>query len=652
MSYCSLHSHSWFSLLDGIGNPQKIAKRAAHLGMGAIALTDHGNLGGCVQFSKAVRKQGVRPLLGCEFYLARNDPDLEQGDPELRRANARPYSHLVVLAKNLKGWQGVIRAVSKSWDQGSFYYDPRSYLDWFRDFGNGSDLIAISGHPGSELGNALFKNAKLAYACGDPDTLRSHHIHPDYAAIMTAIAERYISVFGRENFFFEIQVLDPGRMPAAAAIAKVLRWLGKKMGVRCVATADSHYVERADAYDQRTLLCSKLKTTHQRVKQMLDSDEDMALGGFFQSDDFHIPSYEEMLVHHHPEELALSNEIAAMIEDFDITSQPRMPKFSCPDGHDPNSLLREMCQNRFRDRIENRQHELREPLEVYRERLDRELAVFRDVDLSPYFLIIEDVVRFAKNQGWFTGLGRGSAAGSLVSHLLQITGPDPIEHDLMFERFYNAGRNSPGHVSFPDVDLDFPAIKRDEVIPYFQKKYGKDRVAKICTFQTWSGRSALDGVMRAHSIPFDEIKSATKAIPDKARITEELQAMTDRGEEASILRYSLETFADELADYCRLEDDGKLTGQYARYFAQAMRLEGTKSVISTHAAGIVISPEELGHLCPIRYDSASQCYQAMLEYPDLEAMGLLKIDCLSLANLNKSESYADLLATGEIRPAS
>lgn len=647
--YVPLHTHSWCSLLDGIGNPKKIAKRVAELGMPAYGLTDHGNVSGAVAISQELRKVGVKPILGCELYLCRHSIPRELEEPDLRKMNGRPYHHLPVLAKNAAGWRNLLKVVSRSHDKGHKLYDPRVYVEELEE--HKGTLFAFSGHPGSELANALFRDPKSAYGCTNMQTLVESHLDKaNYVERMTRVIEKYISVFGRENFALEIQILDPDRMVACVAIAKVLRWFSKKMKIPCVATHDAHMVRREDASDQRTLLCSKFGLTHRRVKEMLQSDEDMALAGFFQSDAFHILDEPSMLVHHTPEELAMTNRIAEMIDDYDITSKPRMPHFECPDGLTADQHLAEMCEQRYRDKIESREDSLKHPISEYRSRLDEELELFRRVGLSGYWLIVEDAVRFALDRGWILGEGRGSAAGSLIAHLLDITGPDPLEYDLLLSRFYNSGRNSGEHVSMPDIDLDFPAIRRDQVFEHLKRKYGEDKVAKIATFQTLQGRAALDAVFRAFEVPFDEAKAITAIIPDKARIAEELQDMADRGEEPSIIRYALETYPNELSDYCRLEDDGSLSGNYAAYFAQAMRLEGTKSVISTHAAGIVIAPESLSSICPMHYDTGSGAYVAAWEMKDIEAAGLLKLDALSILNLNKSEAYRDLLAHGRILP--
>lgn len=630
-----------FSLLDGISPPKKIAKRCAELGYGAVAMSDHGNIGAAVEFSQAVRKEGLKPILGCELYLC-------DGDPVAVPKVGRPYSHLVTLAKNAEGWKQIIRAVSRSAQSDHFYYNPRLCLDELRDFTEGGNLVAFSGHPGSDLGNVIFKSPKHAYNCGSYDEIKSDHIKPDAQKELIDRIEQYVSVFGKDNFFLEVQVLDPDRMPASIAIAKALRWASKRTGIPCVATADSHYVLKKDAADQRVLLASKLRTTMPQIERRIAEEEEVELGGFFKGACFHILSEDEMSEHHLPCEIEQSVRIADMCEDYEITGQPRLPAFDCPDGHDEASYLRSLCESGFSHLIESREDQLDRPISEYRDRLSMELDVIEGAGLPAYFLIVQDIMAYGHSRGWLLGPGRGSSAGSLVAYITGITQIDPLPYDLLFERFYNAGRNSPGRVSLPDIDLDFPIIKRDEVFKYLQGRYGPDKVAKIATFATLQGRSAIDAVLSVNEIPFDLRKQITSIIPDKARITEELQEMKDRGEEPSILRYALEVYADELAEWATLGDDGEIHGEFAGYFAQAMRLEGTKKHMGTHAAGVVISSTPLADLCPLIYDADSDSYTAAMEYPALEAMGLVKLDLLGIAMLNKGEGVRDLALSGRI----
>jgi DNA polymerase III subunit alpha len=647
MGWAPLHLHTHYSLLDGIAKPGRIVKRCLDYGYEAVAMTDHGNIGAAVDFVNACKKK-IKPILGEEFYLCRGD------DPAVKdETNERPYNHLVVLAKNLAGWKQIIAATSFANKKEHFYYQPRLSRESFRDFAKDGNLIAFSGHIGSEMANAMFKDPKLAYRLKNYDEVKSH-VAKDWRKRITKLAQSYQNIFGDGNFFLEIQILDPDEMPAALIVAGALRQLGSRLHIPCVATADSHYVDPADAEDQRVVLCANMQTTLRIVRNKLDTDQDVALGGFFSGDSFHIPSEEEMLVNHTREELDNALRIASMCEEYDILRQPMLPHFPCPDGMSPDTYLTELCERGWREKIEPKitEHQRDE----YRQRLDMELGVFKGAGLSSYFLIVQDFINYGYSQGWLMGGIRGSGAGCLVSHLINISDIDPIPYGLLFERFYNAGRNTPGNISLPDIDTDVRKYKRDDLFHYLERRYGPDHVAKIATFNSMQGRSALTEVFRAHEVDFGEQKRITKIIPDRARISEELadikEAFTDEekamGKEPSIIDYALDIFPKELSEWVTRREDGSLGGDYASHFEQAMRLEGMKRNISQHAAGVIITPEPVANLFPLHYDSGSDSYIAAQEYPALEAQGAPKFDILAVAFLDKAQGVQRLARYGRI----
>jgi len=636
LQWFPLHRHDAFSLLDSIANPKDAAKRCLELGLPGCAITDHGSVSGAAGFRKEMGKHGLKAPLGCEIYLSRQHSTI-------KNAENRPLSHLVVLSKNLAGWKDLLRLVSRSNDKDHFYYSPRQSLDELRDFTAGGNLIAFSGHPGSDLGNVIFKDYRAAYKSTSYEEIRDNHIHADAPERMLRMIEQYVSVFGRENFFLEVQVLDPDAFPAARAIAKAVRWASKKTGIPCVATADTHYIRREDAADQRILLCSKLRTTLNQVRRKLDQDEEVDLGGFFKGDSFHLPSVEEMRLHHTDDEIRQSMVIAEMIEDYDILSNPKIPKFPGIDGWTQEGYLRELCRKGWDRLIADA--DLSHPIETYEARLEQELKIFEEAGLSSYFLIVSDFMNWCKSQGWWCGRARGSAGGSLVAWLTNITEIDPIYYDLMIERFYNEGRNTPGHISMPDIDCDVPQHARKPCVRYLQGKYGHDRVGKIATFGTMQGKSAIDEVFAAHEVGFDVRKQITQFFPDKARISEELEEM---GENASIIRWTLDNFRDDLSEWATMNDDGSIEGEFAPYFEQAIRLEGVKRTRGTHAAGVVISDGPLCDIAPLRYDEADDCWIADMEYPQLESMGLMKLDVLGVAMLDKCEGVRNLALTGRL----
>jgi len=283
----------------------------------------------------------------------------------------------------------------------------------------------------------------------------------------------------------------------------------------------------------------------------------------------------------------------------------------------------------------------------YTDRIKYELGVLQGADLSSYFLIVQDIVNHVKENKWLPGPGRGSAAGCLVSYLVGITSIDPIKYSLLFDRFYNAGRNTADHISMPDIDVDVPIDKREEIIEYIKNKYGNDKVSQMITFNTIKGRGALKDVLRAYgNISFEEMNKITKNIPDEAKIADELQQMKEDTGEASIIRWTLENNGDKLSDWCYLDDKNVLQGPLAKRFEQAIRLEGTKSNQSKHAAGIAISSEPLNQTCPMVYDTRNKQMIAGMEMQDLESIGVIKFDILGIAMLDKVMNISEILKQG------
>jgi DNA polymerase III subunit alpha len=642
MSWCVLHSHSHYSLNDAIAKPSKMAKRCAELGYPAVAITDHGNLGCAVDFVTEMDKVGIKPILGCEFNLCDQDSTVHAAD------NDKPYSHAIVLAKNAAGWRQLVAAVSRSASREHAFHGPRLDLEQFRDFTQGRDLVAVTGHIGSDVANAVFTMPRNAYASLSRRTIWEEYFdRADYEKKVVSLLERYISIFGKENVFLEAQVMKPSLHPATLMVANVLRQVGPKLGLPIVATADVHYVSEGDAPDHRVVLRSAMKTSVRKQATAILRHKDYTIETFFKgSGCHHLPTTEEVRRHHTDEEIENTALVADMCEKYSIITQPRLPHFPCPDGMEPEGYLRELCERGWRGKVEG--NDLPYPVQTYRDRLEMELGVINGAGLPSYFLIVQDFMNYGHEHNWMIGPGRGSSAGCIVSWLIGVTAIDPVRYGLIFERFYNAGRNAPGRVSLPDIDSDVPKYKREEVYRYLQKKYGEDRVAKIATFPSMQGRSAITAVMSANDVPFDLVKRITRAVPDKARITEELEEMRQRGEEPSIISYALDVYKDDLAEWVQEQDDGLLTGEYAQFFSQARRLEGVKTHIGIHAAGVAIGAEPLAGVCPLKYDASEQAYIAALEWEKLEQIGVPKFDVLATAFLDKGMCVRSLVRRGRI----
>ena len=631
MSWSVLHCHSTFSLLDGFSKPEAIAKRCKDLGYASCAITDHGTLGGTASFAKACKKYDIKPLLGCEFYVSQENSNIKT------KENGK-HSHLCVIAKGNEGWKSLIKASSASNLPENFYKKPRLDLDKIANYSNGN-FIAFSGHPGSDLCNILFNDLKSAYEASQYDVARTF-VHPDWEQRAVQLVHKHYDLFGKENFYVENQRIDIENMPAADVASKILRYICKKYKFKSIGTPDAHYAERKDAIDQRVLLCTATQTTMKNVERSIENNEEFGLSSFFRSNKFYIPDFDEVKSLYLPEEIENCNIIAEQCGTYDLFNRPMLPQFDCPNNIESGSYLTKLA-------LEGAEKKLGGLSGKYLERFNHEFKVISDAGLSPYFLIVQDYCNWARSNGWLVGKGRGSGAGSLVSYLLNITGIDPLKYDLLFERFYNAGRNQPGRVSLPDIDCDFPIRKRDQVISYMRKKYGENKVSQMVTFSRLQGRAALKDVLRVNErCSFEEMNKITESIPDESAIADDLQEMREEDGDSSIIRWALENQAKELSQWCVLKDDGKLEGPMAIDFAQAMRIEGSKRNQGKHAAGVVISPLPLQDCCPMAYDKTTDKPICGLEMSDLESMGFVKFDILGVAALDKIMGVADSLRKG------
>jgi DNA polymerase-3 subunit alpha len=613
--YSPLHVHSHYSLLDGLSKPKQIAARCQKIGAKSCALTDHGNISGAVQFHSNMRSVGIKPILGCEIYICEQDPNIQH------KENGE-LSHFLLLAKNYAGWKTLIKIMSECNLPNHFYKKPRIDFKTLAKMVDGN-IIGFCGHLGSTLANKLH-NVENPMSVGN-----------EFVSYMK-------DIFGSDNFFLESQLIDKENNPSQIELTETIRRIAKANNIKLIATPDAHYCESEDAIDQRILLCNNLKVTLSDINRKLLSNEDVPMSCFFKSDKYHIPSYDEMNSLHTKEEIENTNFVAELCEDYDIKHKPFLPDFDCPKGYDPDTYLRELCRTGWRDKIKNVVDQELEP--TYVERIKHELEVLQGANLSSYFLIVQDMVNYVKNNNWLAGPGRGSAAGCLVSYLIGITDIDPIKYKLIFERFYSAGRNTKDRVSLPDIDMDVPINKRENVIEYVKNKYGIDKVSQMITYNTMKGRGALKEVLRVYgNIGFEEMNRITKNIPDEAKIADELQEMKEETGESSIIRWALENNVDKLKEWCYINDENALAGPLAKRFEQAIRLEGTKSNQSKHAAGVVISSSPLNEICPMVYDSKNEQTIAGMEMQDLEALGVIKFDVLGLAFLDKAMYISEIL---------
>lgn len=553
--FVHLHVHSEYSLLDGACRISDLAQRAAELEMPALALTDHGVMYGAIDFYKACHAVGVRPLLGCEVYVAsrtRFDRD-KQVD--------RNTSHLTLLAENLTGYRNLLKLVSAAHLEG-FYYRPR--VDWELLSQYHQGLIALSACLQGAVAQRLLE-----------DNLE--------AAQQQAAALR--ELFGPENFYLELMEHE---LPGQAKVNAGKLELSRRLGIPVVATNDVHYLNQADADTHDVLLCIQTQTT-------LDDPRRMR----FKSQEFYLKSAQEMaqVFPDYPEALARTLEVAERCQVELELGNLILPKFEVPAGHNLSSYLRYLCEQnleaRYGDPVPPQVHE----------RLDYELKVIDQRDYSGYFLIVWDFVREAKQRGLLVGPGRGSATGSIVSYLLGIVDVDPLKYGLIFERLLNPERASP-----PDIDMDFPDDRRQEIIEYVKDKYGPDHVAQVGTFNTLGARAAIRDVGRVLGLPLDKVDRVAKLVPGGSAVAQAREQIPDLGALAR-------------------EDP-----QIERLLDVAGRLEGLARHVSVHAAAVVVADSELTDYVPLRGDKEGVVSTQYAMDPVVD-VGLVKIDFLGLKTL-------------------
>ncbi len=565
--FAHLHTHTEYSLLDGASRITDLISRAKELGMEYISITDHGAMYGVIDFYKEANKQGIKPIIGCEVYVAprtRFDKTYEYDSK---------YSHLILLAENNIGYNNLIKIVSKGFTDG-FYYKPRVDYDLLRE--NSEGLIALSACIAGEVPKKL--------------------LNDDYEGAKES-AKKHIEIFGKDNYFIEIQ--DHGLREQKQTNPLLIK-LSKELGVGIVATNDVHYVRREDAEAQDVLMCIQMDRT-------VDDPERMK----FETDNFYLKSPEEMesLFSYIPEALSNTVEIAKRCNvTFDFDAR-HLPSYDVPDGKGAYEYLRELCYDGLYKKYDVITKDLKE-------RLDYELNVINSMGFVDYFLIVWDFIHFARQNNVMVGPGRGSAAGSLVAYTLGITSIDPIKYNLIFERFLN-----PERVSMPDIDTDFAPDGRKKVYDYVVEKYGEDCVSQIITFGTLKAKLVVRDVGRALNIPYAEVDKVAKAIPNDLKIT---------------IDKALSISTELKAMY-----DGDI--KIKRLIDTARKLEGLPRHKSTHAAGVVITQEPTVNYIPLQLNEDAVTTQFVKD--TVEELGLLKMDFLGLRNLTIIENAVKIIET-------
>ncbi len=603
--FVHLHTHTEYSLLDGMSRLSEVTRMAERDGMPAVAITDHGNLFGALKFHRAAREAGVKPIVGCEAYVAPGDRREHNPDSE--------NQHLVLLAKNRTGYRNLVRLSSMAHHEG-FYFKPRMDFGLLEEHHEG--LIALSACPKGIVPREVLGG-------GDP----------------AGWAGRYQEVFGKGNYYLEIMDHTPpgGATPEGARLSDLedrirggVVGVARKTGIPLVGTNDSHYAspEDADAHDLR--LCISVNRPVRDPRRLK-----------FHSDQFFFKTSEQMetVFDDCPDAYRNTLEIAEQIEDFDLVDDRKLlPDFEVPAGRTLDAHFEESARRGLARRLESAEvHGSRPPVADYEDRLAMELDVIRRTGYSAYFLIVQDFVRFAQDRQIPVGPGRGSAAGSLVAYALGITDIDPLAHGLLFERFLNPDRVNP-----PDIDVDFCEVRREEVLDYVTETYGNDRVAQIMTLGTMQAKLVVRDVGRMLELPPPQVDRLAKLIPDGTSLAQAVESVPELREARKV-------------------------PQTARLFELAERLEGLPRNVGTHAAGVVIAPGPLEEILPLYRDVETKGAGAgkvgaasgkgvtvrrrtQWDMTDCEKAGLFKMDFLGLRNLTQIEDCARRVEEDENTP--
>ncbi len=579
--FVHLHLHSDYSMLDGACDVEKLVHRVKEIGMPAVAMTDHGNIFGAVHFVNAANKAGVKPIVGCELYICKKDDhDIQRTPPD-----GDTYNHLLVLAENEEGYRNLVKITSEASLHG-FYYKPRVSKKFLAEHSKG--LIGLSGCLKGEVAERLTE--------GNYDAARS-------------AAAFYSDLFGKENFFLEIQ--DQG-LEMEHRIHSGLFQLEKDLGLPLVATNDSHYLCEDDAHAQDVMLCIQTGKSIQETNRMK-----------FEGNQFFVKNADEMLRVFKDAPSVLSRTMAIAERcNLRLEKVPSpFPHFDVPAGFTTDSYFEHITREGFARRMEvlrnlSAQGRLKHSLADYEQRLSREIAIIQQMKFPGYFLIVWDFIRHARERGIPVGPGRGSAAGALVAYSLGITDIDPLQHELLFERFLN-----PERISMPDIDIDFCMNRRGEVIEYVTTKYGRENVAQIITFGTMAAKAAIKDVGRAMDMPYSDVDRIAKMVPTTLNIK----------------------LDDALKESVALQDAYEKDPQVKQLLDTARKLEGMVRNSGVHAAGVVISPRPLTDLVPLHKTKNDEIVTAF-DMVAIEKMGLLKMDFLGLTTLTILDDTLKLIA--------
>ncbi len=557
MKFSHLHVHSHYSLLDGLPKIDELLNYTKELGMDSIALTDHGVLYGAVEFYKKAKSKGIKPVIGSEIYMAFEGMDQKRPNIDDKRY------HLVLLAKNEKGYKNLVRLITRAHLEG-FYYRPRI------------DEKLLEQHSEGLIASTACLQGKI------PQLILSKKLKE-----AEDLAERYQGIFGKDNFYLELQ--RHPHIKEQEKVNKALIEMSEKLKIPLVATNDSHYLKKEDAEAQDVLML---------INTGADPNDPERVT--MKQDDFSLKSPEQMIKDFKETPQAIENTqkiVESCQFEFEL-GKTKLPHFEVPSGKDSGDYLKELCYEKLEKRFPK-------PTKEITDRLEWELSIIRKTGFASYLLIVQDFVNWAKENRIVVGPGRGSAASSLVSYVLRITNVDPIKYKLLFERFLN-----PERIAMPDIDLDFADRRRDEVIEYVAQKYGRDKVAQIITFGTMAARAVVRDVGRALRYTYTYCDQVAKMIP---------------------FSFTLEETLKKIKEFRELYEQND---QARKLIDLAKKLEGVARHASTHACGVVISKDPLENIVPLQHPTQNEeTIVTQYEMHSIEDLGLLKMDFLGLKNL-------------------
>lgn len=597
MSFVGLHIHSDYSLLDGASQLPDLIDRVVELEMNSIALTDHGVMYGAIELIKVCRNKGVKPIIGNEMYVI-------NGDIEDKKTRYRRY-HQVVLAKNTHGYKNLVKITTishlKGFQGSGIFARPCINKELLKQYHEG--LIVTSACLGGEIPQAIL--------AGKLDVARE-------------IAKWYKDVFG-DDYYLEIQ--DHGYREDRIVNVELVN-IGRELGIKVIATNDSHFISCNDVEAHDALLCILTQKKVFEDKRLRYSGTEYLKSAAEMRQLFRDHLDDETI----EEAIANTVEVASKVERYDIFDEPRIPNYQVPVGHTVDSYLEEVSWQGLQERLKCRTYAEIDP--TYKERLAYELKIMQQMGFASYFLVVWDYIKYAKDRGIPVGPGRGSAAGSLVAYALKITNIDPVHHGLLFERFLNPERKS-----MPDIDTDFCIDRRDEMIKYVTEKYGEGNVAQIITFNRMTSKAVLKDVGRVLGVSYADTDRMAKLIPVSRGKPAKLKVMISDATPDPEFKRAYENDLVKTYDENK-EEIGEISVR--RWVEMAIRIEGTNKTFGVHAAGVVISSQPLDEIVPLQKNNdGAVITQYYME--DLEALGLLKMDFLGLRNLTTIQRTADLI---------